>query len=53
MKRSGKSKVVGIIPARYDSKRLPGKPLLEIGGKPMIQWVYERAKKASLAKIKV
>lgn len=36
-----------IIPARYDSTRLPGKVLLDIGGKPMIQWVYERA---SLAK---
>lgn len=32
-----------IIPARYDSSRLPGKPLLEICGKPMIQHVYERA----------
>ena len=33
---------VAIIPARYGSSRLPGKPLLDIGGKPMIQWVYER-----------
>jgi 3-deoxy-manno-octulosonate cytidylyltransferase (CMP-KDO synthetase) len=32
-----------IIPARYASSRLPGKPLLDIGGKPMIQHVYERA----------
>ena len=32
-----------IIPARYDSTRLPGKVLLDIGGKPMIQHVYERA----------
>lgn len=32
-----------IIPARYASTRLPGKPLLDIGGKPMIQHVYERA----------
>lgn len=32
-----------IIPARYSSSRLPGKPLLEIAGKPMIQHVYERA----------
>lgn len=32
-----------IIPARYASTRLPGKPLLDIGGKPMIQQVYERA----------
>jgi len=33
-----------IIPARYESTRLPGKPLLDIGGKPMIQHVYERSK---------
>lgn len=32
-----------VIPARYASSRLPGKPLLEIGGKPMIQHVWERA----------
>jgi 3-deoxy-manno-octulosonate cytidylyltransferase (CMP-KDO synthetase) len=32
-----------VIPARYASTRLPGKALLSIGGKPMIQWVYERA----------
>ena len=32
-----------IIPARYASTRLPGKMLLEIGGKPMLQRVYERA----------
>ncbi|WP_231723542.1 MULTISPECIES: 3-deoxy-manno-octulosonate cytidylyltransferase [unclassified Guyparkeria] len=32
-----------IIPARHDSSRLPGKPLAEIDGRPMIHWVYERA----------
>ncbi len=32
-----------IIPARYASQRLPGKPLLDIGGKPMLQHTYERA----------
>lgn len=32
-----------VIPARYASTRLPGKPLIEIAGKPMIQHVYERA----------
>ena len=36
--------VLGIIPARYGSTRLEGKPLLDICGKPMIQHVYERAK---------
>ncbi|MEX0813388.1 MAG: 3-deoxy-manno-octulosonate cytidylyltransferase [Chitinophagales bacterium] len=38
--------ITGIIPARYASSRLPGKPLLKIAGKPMIQWVYEQASKA-------
>ncbi len=32
-----------IIPSRYQSTRLPGKPLLDLAGKPMIQWVWERA----------
>jgi 3-deoxy-manno-octulosonate cytidylyltransferase (CMP-KDO synthetase) len=32
-----------VIPTRYASARLPGKPLLKIAGKPMLQWVYERA----------
>lgn len=36
---------IGIIPARYASTRFPGKPLAAIGGKPMIQRVYEQAKK--------
>lgn len=36
------AKVVGIIPARYGSSRLPGKPLAMIAGKPMIQRVYEQ-----------
>lgn len=35
-------KVVGIIPARYASTRLPGKPLRDILGHPMIWWVYQR-----------
>ncbi|MCX7857368.1 MAG: 3-deoxy-manno-octulosonate cytidylyltransferase [Deltaproteobacteria bacterium] len=40
------------IPARYDSKRLPGKPLILLCGKPIIQWVYEKAE-ASKRKDKV
>ena len=40
-------KVICVIPARYASTRLPGKPLKLIGGKPMIQRVYEQAKKAA------
>src|SRR5579864_1841221 len=42
-------KVVIVIPARYGSTRLPGKPLVSIGGKTMIQRVFERAKLAKLA----
>ena len=38
-----------IIPARYGSSRLEGKPLIEVGGKPVIQWVYEKAQQAKLA----
>src|ERR1700727_2698798 len=41
-------KVVGVIPARYGSTRLPGKPLVSLAGQPMIQRVYERAKQAKL-----
>jgi 3-deoxy-manno-octulosonate cytidylyltransferase (CMP-KDO synthetase) len=37
---------IGIIPARYASMRFPGKPLANIGGKTMIQRVYEQASKA-------
>lgn len=45
-------KIVGIIPARYASTRFPGKPLVDIGGKSMIQRVYEQAKKSkSLADV--
>lgn len=38
-------KIIGIIPARYGSSRFPGKPLVEIDGKSMIQRVYEQASK--------
>lgn len=41
------SKVVGIIPARYASERLPGKPLAPICGLPMIEHVYRRALRAA------
>src|SRR5467141_2834104 len=41
--------VVVVIPARYGSTRLPGKPLVSLRGKPMIQRVYERAKMAERA----
>lgn len=40
-------KVLGIIPARYASSRFPGKPLIDLKGKSMIQRVYEGAKKST------
>ncbi|MAX52490.1 MAG: 3-deoxy-manno-octulosonate cytidylyltransferase [Methylophaga sp.] len=40
-----------IIPARYASSRLPGKPLMDIAGKPMIQHVYERALESDADKV--
>src|SRR5215470_12722669 len=42
----GDEKIVIVIPARYGSTRLPGKPLVQIAGKPMVQRVYERARLA-------
>jgi 3-deoxy-manno-octulosonate cytidylyltransferase (CMP-KDO synthetase) len=41
-------KILGVIPARFDSQRLPGKVLLRIGAKPMIHWVYDRARQSKL-----
>lgn len=41
-------RVIGIIPARLAAVRLPNKPLLDIAGKPMIQWVWEQARKVTL-----
>lgn len=38
-------KILGVIPARYQSSRLPGKPIVDICGKPMIWWVYQQALK--------
>lgn len=38
--------VLGIIPARYQSSRLPGKALLDLAGRPMIEHVYRRAAQA-------
>jgi len=38
-------KIIGVIPARYQSSRFPGKPLADICGKPMIWWVYQQASK--------
>ncbi len=41
-------KIIGVIPARYASTRFPGKPLIDIGGKSMLQRVYEQCLKAKL-----
>ena len=42
-----------IIPARYASSRLPGKPLMDIAGKPMIQHVWERARISAASRVVV
>jgi len=39
-------KFIALIPARFQSTRFPGKPLALLGGKPVIQWVYENVKQA-------
>jgi len=41
-------KILGVIPSRFGSSRFPGKPLIDLAGKSMIQRVYEQAKKAKL-----
>ena len=38
---------LGVIPARYGAQRFPGKPLAPILGRPMLQWVYEGARRAT------
>ena len=40
--------ILGVIPARWASSRFPGKPLADINGKPMVQWVSEQVQKARL-----
>lgn len=40
-----------ILPARYDSSRLRGKPLMDIAGKPMIEWTWLQAKKSGASRI--
>lgn len=44
--KAKKQKVVCIVPSRYGSSRLPGKPLADLGGKTVVQRTYEQAKKA-------
>ncbi|WP_192825272.1 3-deoxy-manno-octulosonate cytidylyltransferase [Rufibacter sp. LB8] len=46
-------KALGIIPARFASTRFPGKPLVDLGGKSMIERVYAQAKKANLQHVVV
>ena len=41
-------KIVGVIPARFGSTRFPGKPLVNLKGRPLIQWTVEGAKKSKL-----
>ncbi|WP_227657639.1 3-deoxy-manno-octulosonate cytidylyltransferase [Candidatus Magnetaquicoccus inordinatus] len=53
MPATAQKAIAVIIPARYASSRLPGKPLLDLAGKPMIQHVYERAMQAQVAHVVV
>jgi 3-deoxy-manno-octulosonate cytidylyltransferase (CMP-KDO synthetase) len=48
MPMSDSTQVIAVIPARYASSRFPGKPLASLAGKPMIQHVVERVKRAQL-----
>lgn len=41
-------KIIGVIPARYGSTRFPGKPLVKLKDKPLLQWVVEGARKSKL-----
>ena len=43
-----KSEVIGVIPARYQSSRFEAKVLADLDGKPMVQWVWERARESKL-----
>ena len=42
-----------VIPARFDSSRLPGKALMALAGKPMLQWVHERARASAASEVVV
>ena len=46
--KDNQNSIVAVIPARYGSTRFPGKALVSIKGKPMIQWVYERTQRSRL-----
>jgi 3-deoxy-manno-octulosonate cytidylyltransferase (CMP-KDO synthetase) len=46
--KNNKNAIVAVIPARYASTRFPGKALVDIKGRPMIQWVHERTTRATL-----
>jgi len=48
---SSSTPFIVVIPARYQSSRLPGKVLADIGGKPMIQWVVEKAQLSGASKV--
>lgn len=48
---SSETSFIVVIPARYQSSRLPGKVLADIGGKPMIQWVVEKAQLSGASKV--
>ena len=50
---STKSKVITVIPARMQATRLPGKPMADIGGEPMIVHVWRRATAADVGRVEI
>lgn len=46
--RNGEMNILAVIPARFKSGRMPGKPIADICGYPMIWWVYQKVKKSNL-----
>lgn len=47
------SQYTAIIPARFGSSRLPGKPLLDLAGKPLVQWAWETACQSGASRVVV
>ena len=48
MPQGSRPRILGVIPSRYGAQRFPGKPLALVAGKPLVQWVYEASRAATL-----
>jgi N-acylneuraminate cytidylyltransferase len=51
LEQAGEMKVLGLIPARGGSKSIPNKNLIDLGGRPLIKWTIDAAKKSSLSRV--